>query len=167
MTLVEDYFRKYVEGFVFRDIEGAINAKANYLAALGILSYIDYLAFLIFDEDTTTRYTKFLRTYMKDYKPYDDIYEVRNGFVHQYFPPRIETVSMKTGGRKYGSTGPAIYRVSQGKWKVVVEPLFEDFKTAACSMKIDLAKQTDEKFIKHLQKILQISRNDVIEMITC
>ncbi len=164
MALIDGFFKKYVEGFIFHDIQEAINREANYLAALGILSYIDYLALLIFDEPTKPRYIKYLRKYMKDYKPYDGIYEVRSGFVHQYFPPRIETVSMKLAGRKYGSTGPAVYRAVDGKWKVVVEPLFEDFKKGAYSMKIDLMLQKEEDFVKHLQKILHVSRNDVLNM---
>ena len=172
-SIVELYFKKYVERFIFNDVRTAIKGKANYLAALGILAYIDYLAKLSSSDSDSLgregedavrkRYIGFLRRYMKEYKPYSKVYEVRNGFVHQYFPPRIRTVSRREAGRKFGNTGPAIYQ-REGKWVVVVEPLFEDFKKAALEAKRDMIRVGDSSFVEGLKRLFETTESEVLQL---
>ena len=42
-----DYFNEFIFGFVYHDIERCIEAKANYIAALALLSYTEYIGGLI------------------------------------------------------------------------------------------------------------------------
>lgn len=41
-TIIE-YFREYIFGYIFNDIQSCIKAKANYTVALSLTSYTDYL----------------------------------------------------------------------------------------------------------------------------
>jgi hypothetical protein len=40
---IEAFFREYVDGFMWHDVEAAIKGKANYVAALALLSYTEVL----------------------------------------------------------------------------------------------------------------------------
>jgi hypothetical protein len=40
---VDQFFREYVDGFMWHDIEATIKARANYVAALALLNYTEVL----------------------------------------------------------------------------------------------------------------------------
>jgi len=40
---VSDFFKEYIFGFIYHDINSAIDGKANFLAALGLLCYTEFL----------------------------------------------------------------------------------------------------------------------------
>jgi len=42
-----DYFHQFLFGFIYHDIERCIEAKANYVVALALLSYTEYIGGLI------------------------------------------------------------------------------------------------------------------------
>lgn len=44
---IEEYFNKFIFGFIFNDIESCIKARTNYTTALGLLSYTEFLGGLI------------------------------------------------------------------------------------------------------------------------
>jgi len=44
---IKNYFKKYIFGFIFNDIENCMKAKANYTVALALLSYTEFLGGLI------------------------------------------------------------------------------------------------------------------------
>lgn len=44
---IEKYFKEYIFGFIFNDIQNCIKAKANYTVALALLSYTEYVGGLI------------------------------------------------------------------------------------------------------------------------
>ncbi|MDO8511964.1 MAG: hypothetical protein Q7S57_01720 [bacterium] len=41
--LIKEYFKKYIFGFIFNDIQNCIKAKANYTVALALLSNTEFL----------------------------------------------------------------------------------------------------------------------------
>ncbi|MBI4296434.1 MAG: hypothetical protein HY667_04880, partial [Chloroflexi bacterium] len=41
--MITDYFHQFIFGFIYHDIERCIEARANYLVALALLSYTEYL----------------------------------------------------------------------------------------------------------------------------
>ncbi len=44
---IVDYFREVISGFIYHDIERCIEARANYIVALALLSYTEYIGGLI------------------------------------------------------------------------------------------------------------------------
>lgn len=104
-----DYFDEYIFGFIFHDIEQCIHAKANYVIALALLSYTEYMGGLITGnlgesdkskenfnkaleyfkcDDGGNYYTDFqvIYTDKNNESRKADIYKIfRCGLVHEYF----------------------------------------------------------------------------------
>lgn len=105
-----DFFDEYIFGFIFSDIERCIQARANYIVALALLSYTEYIGGLItgklglkdqsgpnfrealkyFEWNGDKNYYKnFKVNYKEDEKQKEkeaDIYKIfRCGLVHEYF----------------------------------------------------------------------------------
>jgi len=104
-----DYFDEYIFGFIFHYIEQCIHAKANYVVALALLSYTEYIGGLITgnlgkSNESKTNFNGALeyfecdgdKNYYKNFKVKYidennkgsdiDIYKIfRCGLVHEYF----------------------------------------------------------------------------------
>lgn len=106
---IKNYFKKYIFGYIFNDIENCIKAKANYTVALALLSYTEFLGALIngnlgepgnshknfnkaleyFEWNENTDYYKDFKITFKDINGKEkdgDIYTLfRCGLAHEYF----------------------------------------------------------------------------------
>lgn len=121
---IKDYFKEYIFGFIFNDIENCIKAKANYTVALALLSYTEFLGGLIsgtlglrdknrerfnsalnfFDFEGNTKYYKEFKVKFRDvdYLEKDgDIYTLfRCGLAHEYFIKSDSLVHNNSDGYK-------------------------------------------------------------------
>lgn len=89
------FFDEYIFGFMRNDIDAAIRGKANFLAALGLVSYTEVLGGLVTGNAgkrgcAAENFRAFLPYLGSDYQALEtkgvDLYDtVRCGLVHQYF----------------------------------------------------------------------------------
>lgn len=89
------FFDEYVFGFMCNDIDAAIRGRANFLAALGLVSYTEVLGGLVTGNAgkrgcAAENFRAFLPYLGSDYQALEtkgvDLYDtVRCGLVHQYF----------------------------------------------------------------------------------
>ena len=112
-------------------------AGSNYLVALGEMCYIDYFGKLMTGkEGSRENFRTFCKKYMTQYVGIlDSLYEqVRSGLVHAYFPENVDVV-----GVSRETPGNAVW-LEANRWKIAVENLQRELKTAADSLKCDLLK---------------------------
>ena len=150
----KDFIDTFVKGWMYHDIKEAIKGKANFLAALGLLSYTEFMGGLVTGQLRNRQYSQenfkqFICDYFpKEYKDYaDNLYEeVRCGLVHEYFVKETNaanaTIKYLTG--KMGKVinnpddpeGTANYdcacaiKMKDGKIEFNVNQYFKDFKSA-------------------------------------
>jgi len=107
---IKEYFYEFVFGFIFNDIENSIRAKANYIVALALLVYTEYIGGLItgdlgVQKKSKTNFNAALKYFewkgnKKYYSNFEvkikgsdktlDVYEIfRCGMVHEYFSKGI------------------------------------------------------------------------------
>lgn len=123
------YFKDFIFGFIFNDIQKGINSGSNYLVALGLLSYTEYMGGLIkgtlgvrkgsskrfkaaleyfeWKGDSNT-YKEFKVEYVdeKDIKKPGTIYDLfRCGLAHEYFVKGDSFVHNNPGGYIDKDTG--------------------------------------------------------------
>lgn len=65
---IGDWFDKYVFGYIYHDIEVAINGDANLMAALALSAYTEFMGGLVMGKfergEERANYEKFLEDYM-------------------------------------------------------------------------------------------------------
>lgn len=106
----------------------------NLLAALGLVSYTEFLGSFIkcIDQKPHKNFNDFLeymgapyKEFVDSHKNSDDVYDIyRNGLAHEYGPKRDSVIAM------FGDVPCGLY-VQDGKYVFVVERYFNDFKRAA------------------------------------
>ncbi|MBI4185905.1 MAG: hypothetical protein HY530_00160 [Chloroflexi bacterium] len=74
---IQDRFKRFIFGFIFNDIDQCIKAKANYVVALALLSYTEYLVALVSGKiglqgDGGKSFGKALEYFPGEYKRVDD-----------------------------------------------------------------------------------------------
>jgi|GEM_PF-3317963 len=110
---IRDYFNEFVYGSIFQDLDSCIKAQANFLVALGLMSYTEYLGGLLtgnlgIKNQVEVNFNKALEyfehagdgSYYLNFHVLDkntssnlNIYEIfRNGLVHEYFPKGKELI---------------------------------------------------------------------------
>lgn len=124
------------------DIQSAIDGNANYLAALGLISYTEVTGGLIRGTlkkgGSRDNFEAFMAFFHKDYARVNSrmikdkmsglYYDVRCGLVHEYF---MKGKSMILMHKKRNMTCGISYRKSHRPiLKFVVEQYFDDFKDA-------------------------------------
>ena len=111
-----DYFKQFIFGFIYSDIERCIEARANYIVALALLSYTEYIGALIsgnlgLKNKGKKSFKKALEYFPKEYRDIDSSLEVeytdekgdpkkdsgiyslfRCGMVHEFFIKGFATV---------------------------------------------------------------------------
>jgi hypothetical protein len=103
-----EVFDEYIFGFMRSDIQAAINGNANYLAALGLVSYTEVLGGLVtgnlgLDRHSGRNFNAFIPYLGKDYEALQqaniNLYNVvRCGLVHSYFIKGESTIIMHAKG---------------------------------------------------------------------
>ena len=151
--LIESFWKEYIDGFIFNDLNKCVRTGANYLVALGEMCYIDFLGKLMTGEEGSKRNFKtFVVTYLPTYAEatfLEDLYiEFRSGLVHSYFPENVDVIAVM----KPLPSPPSIWRES-GKWKIVVADFLDEFKKAADALEKDLlAGKYSAEFKKAVSK---------------
>jgi len=131
ITIISNFFKEYIFGFIYHDIDAVIDGKANFLAALGLLCYTEFLGGLISPRDSKNipkkRFASFLPYIGKCYvilNKNDKLYDIfRCGLAHEYFIKRSASIVMYKG--KNTRCG-IIFK--NDHWYFVVEKYFDDFR---------------------------------------
>ena len=161
MKRVLRFFDEYVFGFMRSDIDAAIRGNANYLCALGLVSYTETLGGLVTGNLALRKYSganfrAFLPYLGAEYQAFKargiDIYDVvRCGLVHEYFikgGPPVWT-------RARGSCG--IISSPGGPTHFIVEDYRDHFFAGATQYRNDLLggakKHLTENFEKGIKRI--------------
>jgi len=126
-----DYFRQFIHGFIFNDIANCIKCRANYVVALALLSYTEYLGGLISGNlglkdkgKSKQNFEKALEFFPKEYEELDSsitvqytdekgilctergIYTLlRCGMVHEYFTKGFATIYNDPSGQVQSHIG--------------------------------------------------------------
>jgi hypothetical protein len=160
---VQTFFQTYVFGFIFRDIETAINGRANYLAALGLVAYTEFMGGLI---DGTLGQTgkskqRFYSFWRRMGPPYQSLQtqralvkiysHVRSGLVHSYFISQASIVKMSIGDGHGENCGLEVIEPG-GKVMFIVERYFADFKAACQSYYEELVVTKDEPQLRAFEQ---------------
>jgi hypothetical protein len=95
---INTFFSQYPKGFISNDLQAAIRGNANYLTALGLVAYTEFMGGMLLNNftDPQKKFLSFLKGYFpSDYMKADTdlkaagkkgLYDVvRNGLVHNYF----------------------------------------------------------------------------------
>jgi hypothetical protein len=145
-SAVEQFFEDYVvppTGFIYRDIKREIeharygNAGGDVLAALGLLSYTEFMGSVSLQGDGsyTKQFKAFLRRMGENYAHLVDSREMdvyrlfRGGMVPSVFAKDLEIKMLNESGYPSG-----ILVKPDGKYLFVVEKYFEDFVTACLGL---------------------------------
>lgn len=94
-----DYFHEFIFGFIYHDIDQCIRAQANYVVALALLSYTEYLGALVsghigLGNKGRQSFRKALSYFPEEYK------QVNDSIVIQYVDKDGKPVLEKKGKKK-------------------------------------------------------------------
>jgi len=180
---IENFFNQFIfdgesGGFIYHDIEIAINYKINFLVSLGLICYSEFLGGLmpkLKNEKRITSRSKFNRFFYRlDYPSYRysffdemlkthygsryDIYSIfRCGLVHEYF---IKPLAFNTKGKTKLKSGSIIVRdalpegviafgqTSDGRLGMAYRTYFRDFKILLMQWRDKLFFEKDSDWIK-------------------
>lgn len=134
----QKWLEKFVEEFMFNDVQACINGRANFTAALALSVYTDALGGLVngkLTEEGVSRenYSTFLKMMgYNDSECQRYFKEVRSGLVHQYFIKGQNTIVIESDPTLKGiyETGGIIF--------FIVRNYFEEFKKSYSKYKSDL-----------------------------
>ena len=110
---IKKYFKEYIFGFIFNDIQSGIKGKANFLTALGLLCYTEFMGGLMnggFAQGGATSnfntFFDFLGSKYKNFRSSHNVYKIyRCGMAHEYFIKGNFTIYMR-GGSPGVAIGP-------------------------------------------------------------
>ncbi len=161
---VRRFFDEFVFGFMYHDIQAAFDANANYLAALGLVAYTEFMGGLIDGTlgeigNSKKRFYSFWNRMGAEYQSLATqralvkIYSnVRSGLVH-YFIAQDSIVKM-TAGDGYGNRCGVEVAEPGGQVVFVVEKYFNDFKAACALYFQELVELRDPPLLKSFDKAL-------------
>jgi hypothetical protein len=150
---VDNFFNEYIFGFIYRDVEAAIKAKANYLVALGLVAYTEFMGGLVGGTlgqsgHSRERFYEFFDLLGPAYKSVRKKREVtkvytniRCGLAHAYFIDQDSVVKMSADKSHGGKCGIEV--APDGVVYFVVERYWRDFKAATARYHESLVKRHD------------------------
>jgi len=135
---IHNFFKEYIFGFMFNDINAAINGKANFLAALGLMEYTEILGGFVTGKlrekkpgTQQNNFKAFLpylgQFYINLNKEIDLYHRVRCGLAHEYFIKGPATIWMSSDSPL---SGGILYEKDKDWVHFVVTKYFDDFKSA-------------------------------------
>jgi len=167
MTDIEWFFKEYVFGFMYNDLDTAICGKANFLTALGLLEYTEFIGGLVIGElgknkgnkPLACRFNRFLFDYMgSEYRKVNDkinVYDIfRCGLAHEYFAKGPSPIRMHN--RPPQTCG--IIRKDK-TWLFVVEKYYDDFKAGVAQYYNHLVVDKDKSLIDNFRKVIKIDQD--------
>lgn len=167
MTDIEWFFKEYVFGFMYGDLDAAICGKANFLAALGLLEYTEFMGALVIGElgnkkgnkPLASRFNKFLFDYLgSEYRKVNNavnIYDVfRCGLAHEYFAKGPSPIHMHN---RPPQTCGIICK--DKTWFFVVEKYYDDFKAGVAKYYNQLVVDKDNSLIGNFRKVIKVEQD--------
>jgi hypothetical protein len=163
---VLELFDQYVSGFIFTDIERSIGARTNFLTALGLMSYTEFIGGLISGNAGQrghaqsnfyaaynrlgSAYVEFDRTVRRRFrgrttKPRNVYDVIRCGLVHEYFIKKNFVIARRDQRRN----APGL-SWSGNKLAMANRNFFSDFKQMCLDYRQQLA--TDKAVRKHFER---------------
>ena len=170
IKFIDEFFNEIIFSAMIGDIKKGIDAKANYLAALGLCAYTEHLGGFISGNlgklhCSRSSFKAFLNEMGADYSKNEDLMDniydcVRCGLVHEYFikPTRPGGKSGMVAIRGHSSeegfpdTISVIWRDENGKIFFFVWNYLRDFEKAVGNYYIRLVKNKDERLIINFMK---------------
>lgn len=162
---IREFFNEYVFGFIYHDIQAAIDGKANYLAALGLLAYTEFMGglldgtlrrpgrskarFYAFWERMGPEYQS-VRARRAQVKIYSN---VRSGLVHSYFIAQNSVIKMTISDGHGECCGVEVLEPG-GKVLIIVEKYFQDFKRACQEYYRELVEQRDPELLERFRGVM-------------
>lgn len=165
-TLARDakqFFKEYIFGFIFNDIQAAIDGKANYLAALGLVAYTEFMGGLISGNlgqqgQSRKRFYAFLDRLGSPYqeirkqREFVKVYSnIRCGLAHAYFINQDSVVQMTIGDGHGNTCGIEVDVATEVVW-FVVERYWQDFKKAVKTYHKALIQDQDPVLLSKFQE---------------
>ncbi len=183
-NFILDYFKEYIFGFMYNDIENCIKAKANFAVATLLMAYSEKIGALISgnlgksgssksDFNLFLEYLEFNgnKNHYKDFKiEYREesikpiktihIYEAfRCGFIHEYFPKLpCEVINNPNNINDFSKDDTGINWVEdngQKKLRFHTNAYFRDFKNAIDKIYKQIFIQNDPGIIINIEKSLK------------
>jgi len=155
-TKILAVFDEYVFGFMRADINAAIDGKANYLAALGLVSYTEVLGGLRtgklgMKNSSAANFKAFLPYLGPEYEKMEkygiDIYDtVRCGLVHNYFIKGDSTIWLNASAN-YG-----IISSPDGPTDFLVDVYARDFFAGATRFRNEILEGKVSHFAENFEK---------------
>lgn len=156
---IDYFFNEYVYGFIFSDIDNAIEkAKANFLVALGLSTYTEVMGGLVTGHlqdsgKSKSNYQAFLPYLGQPYVDLDkkiDLYKrVRCGLVHEYFIKGPHAmIALRFDDAKYPGI---VYTEKLNHITIAIEHYFRDFKSGVESY-YDSLKKGEATLIENFVK---------------
>lgn len=162
---IHAFFKEFIFGFMFNDINAVIIGKANFLAALGLMEYTEILGGLVTGELQEKKCCKQNFEAFIQYlgQPYIDLnkdinlyHRVRCGLAHEYFIKGPATIWMS-------SDNPLpcgiLYDKDKDWINFVVTKYFDDFKSAIEIYHGQLIYEKNKELIKAFKKALKINED--------
>lgn len=160
---VDNFFREYIFGFIYHDVEAAIQGKANYLAALGLVVYTEFMGGLVsggLGEKGRSR-ERFYAFFNRLGPEYEDVGKrrelvkiygnVRCGLAHAYFIDQDSVVKMTIGGGHGETCGIEVEPATGTVW-FIVERYWRDFKRAVGEYHRELVEEKSRELLTKFRK---------------
>ena len=158
----EAFLKEYVYGFIFHDISAAISGKANYLAALGLVAYTEFMGGLRDGSLGTSGHSKerfysFFDTLGPEYakvrrrreviKVYSNI---RCGLAHEYFISQESVVKLSKDKEFGQECGIEVHPT--GVVYFIVERYWDDFQRAVDAYRDALVTERNPQLLANFGK---------------
>lgn len=174
--IIDNWFNEYVYKWMYNDLRRAIDAGANYLAALGIAVYSEALMQFEYpgEDKGQLRFDKFLELMPDEYRKVDTklkslprkegsqkkdgIYNrVRCGLAHEYFVKKNAIIYREAKGE---IPCGIIYIEADDELIIVLETYFSDFKNAAENLHKNLMEKpqflTSDKVVRESGNVISL-----------
>ena len=159
----EYFHRTIIEGFMVHDIQAAIEGKANFLAALGLLSYSEVLGWLttggkVKNERAFYAFIRGKSLFPPGYRALPDRNPsayglLRNNLVHTYGLTLRGNIQM-LGASPTGCGIEVTQTDGKPEVHVYVEQFFNDFKKAVRGYRNEVVGTTDGDWAQNFQRLL-------------
>ena len=153
-------FDEYIFGFMRADIDAAIRGKANYLAALGVVSYTEILGGLRtgklglknYSSSNFNAFLPYLGKEYRDFAPKDiNLFDlVRCGLVHNYFVKgRDSSIWMSA------SSSCGIIASAGGPTIVIVDVYRDHLFTGATQFRDEILEGSDSSLVPNFETAMR------------
>lgn len=171
-------FEKLFKGYIENDIQVAISGGANYLAALGMFSYIEFLGGLLTGESglpskAGSNFAAAINLFPPEYqvlnsslkvhgeadKEFTGIYDVlRCGLVHEYIPKGGAVIMNKPNGPIDDHTGIWIEDYEERRVIVLANnEFFRDFRSLIDNINLRLKNKEQPLFDKVKESVVRLA----------